>query len=188
MTLPPAIHGRKGAAIVRRQMVAKLRRQGITSQKEIAQRLGYSAGVISKDFKVLDDHWRLVQSEIDTGQHITRALAELDELQGAVWPAAIQGHLKAVQTALKILESRRRLLGLDAPEKREVSGPDSGPIEVATTVELTVEERDARIADVVRFAMERERAKPALPEPQSPAELLEQLRQQQNGWHSERDN
>ena len=189
MPFPQTIRGRKGAAIVRRQQVAKLRRQGITSQKEIARRTGYSAGVICRDFKLLDEEW-LAQAEIDTDKHITRALKELDELQGAVWPAAIQGNVKAVQTALKILESRRRLLGLDAPEKREISGPDGEPIEIDERITLTQQERDSRIIAIIEAAQARasQQAMQALPEPPTPAELLERLRrEQQNGWHDSED-
>lgn len=39
-----------------------------------------------------------------------------DQLQAAVWPAALQGEPRAVLACLKVMERRARLLGLDAPQ------------------------------------------------------------------------
>jgi hypothetical protein len=45
----------------------------------------------------------------------------LDQLQRAVWAQAIQGDYRAIAAALKIMERRARLFGLDAPIQVEVS-------------------------------------------------------------------
>ena len=46
----------------------------------------------------------------------------------------------AINSALKIMERRAKLLGLDAPVKAEVSGPDGGAIPVAVEKKMTREE------------------------------------------------
>ena len=169
----------------RRARVAELRKAGKT-KSQIAEELHCNESTIARDLRALNQAWQI--AKVDTEAERTLMHERLEALLSAVWPQAVAGHLKAVDEALRVLKQEAELLGLDAPTKREISGPDGDPIEVATTVALSVEERDARIADVVRLAVERNRQQAALPEPQSPAELLEQLRQQQNGWHSERDN
>jgi hypothetical protein len=64
-------------------------------------------------------------------------MLRLDEMLKALWPV-ISGQVttrggpaRAVEVALKVCESRRKLLGLDAPEKREL------------TVDATVEQLSA---------------------------------------------
>ena len=57
-------------------------------------------------------------------------LERLDKLLLGVWPQAVRGNQGSVDRALRIMERRAKLLGLDAPVKSEWSGPDGGPIEV----------------------------------------------------------
>jgi hypothetical protein len=68
----------------------------------------------------------------------------LDALLEAVWPQAAQGHLPAVDRAVRILERRARLLGLDAPQQSEV---------------LTIDRIDAEI-ERLRFSSVCDRAVP----------------------------
>jgi hypothetical protein len=49
-------------------------------------------------------------------------LARLDDLLAAVWNAALEGETKAVLAALKVIERRCKMLGLDAPVKQELTG------------------------------------------------------------------
>jgi hypothetical protein len=65
-------------------------------------------------------------------------LLRLDEMLKSLWPiisgqvpSTRGGPARAVEVALKVCESRRKLLGLDAPEKREL------------TVDATVEQLSA---------------------------------------------
>jgi len=61
-------------------------------------------------------------------------LQRLDHLLGALWPAAMTGDCRAVDSCLRVCERRSRLLGLDAPAKIEQAGeltvllPDTWPI------------------------------------------------------------
>jgi hypothetical protein len=48
-------------------------------------------------------------------------LQRLDEFLRALWPKIQAGNAKSIETALKVSERRSKLLGLDAPEKREVT-------------------------------------------------------------------
>lgn len=59
----------------------------------------------------------------------------LDELHHAIWDSATDGDLDAIATALAILDSRSRRLGLDAPARLEASGPAFDPAAV-TAAEL----------------------------------------------------
>lgn len=50
-------------------------------------------------------------------------LMRLDELMAAYWPFAVLGTaIKAGEMILKIMDRRARLLGLDAPQKVDISG------------------------------------------------------------------
>jgi hypothetical protein len=57
-------------------------------------------------------------------------LMRLDRLQAAAWPKALTGDLKAIETCLKIITERRKLLGLDAPAKLEVITLDAVDAEI----------------------------------------------------------
>lgn len=54
---------------------------------------------------------------VDEGSRRTLLATELDRLdalQAAVWPQAMAGETKSVEAALKVIDRRARLLGLDA--------------------------------------------------------------------------
>lgn len=62
----------------------------------------------------------------DMTQEMSNELRELevqrlDEFLRALWPKIQTGNPRAIETALKVAERRAKLLGLDAPEKREVT-------------------------------------------------------------------
>ena len=56
--------------------------------------------------------------------------SRLDQMQLALWPAVQAGDVLAVRAVVAIMDRRAKLLGLDAPEKRELSGPDGKPLRV----------------------------------------------------------
>ncbi len=60
----------------------------------------------------------------------------LDQYLLVIWEQIEQGHLGAIDRALKISARRAALWGLDAPTRQEHSGPDGGPIEVETAGEV----------------------------------------------------
>ncbi|MFD8597518.1 hypothetical protein ACFV1L_21200 [Kitasatospora sp. NPDC059646] len=82
---------------------------------------------------------RIASSQADV--EALRALedARLDRLFLVAYRRAVRdGELPAIDRALRIMERRARLRGLDRPLRTEISGPDGGPIEVtdATVDEL----------------------------------------------------
>ena len=52
---------------------------------------------------------------------LSMELDRLDDLQRAVWQDAINGDLKAVETALKIIQTRAKVLGLDNVQSATVT-------------------------------------------------------------------
>lgn len=55
-------------------------------------------------------------------------LERLDVLWGIQYLNAQAGDVQAMAACMKIMERRARLLGLDAPEKKEVTGKDGAPL------------------------------------------------------------
>ena len=49
-------------------------------------------------------------------------LGRLDKLMLAHWPRAIKGDVKATTMVLQIMDRRARLLGLDAPQRIDITG------------------------------------------------------------------
>lgn len=72
--------------------------------------------------------WHYVQDMLqDYAQEPTQAVrlaevARLDRLMLAHWAKAIKGDTKATQMVLGIMDRRARLLGLDSPQKVDISG------------------------------------------------------------------
>jgi hypothetical protein len=89
----------------------ELRKAGATYEA-IAQMMGYSSK--STAFNAVN---RLMTSTKREGSReaFEMELRRLDDLLMALWPAARQGELPAIDRTLRIMESRRKLLGLDAP-------------------------------------------------------------------------
>ncbi|MFJ4413005.1 hypothetical protein [Streptomyces sp. NPDC088925] len=55
----------------------------------------------------------------------------LDRLFFVAYRKAVrEGELPAIDRALRVMERRARLLGLDAPERREITGAEGGPVHV----------------------------------------------------------
>ncbi len=77
-------------------------------------------------------------------------LERLDQMLLGIWPAVRKGDLPSIDRALKISERRPKILGIDLPIAREVSGPDSGRISVAfldQCVEAARSERRRRASE-----------------------------------------
>lgn len=78
--------------------------------------------------------WKLVQSALketirEPAEEVRALeLETLDRLQFALWQQATNGNHGAVDRVLRVMERRAKLLGLDAPEKRELTGKDGEPL------------------------------------------------------------
>jgi hypothetical protein len=108
--------GRKGAVeqITRAELQIKALafRKGGASYRSIADHLGIAVATAHE--YVAAGLAELAQQQQAEAQELrTLEAARLDDLQAAIWQQARSGNLKAVQTALRIMERRARLLGLD---------------------------------------------------------------------------
>lgn len=122
----------KTASVAKRRADAiKLRLAGVDFET-IAERLGYaSRGAASKDVcRAFDAYRAEEEAVIETWREVEGQ--RLDRLQAAAWPAAAKGDLKAIETVLKVIAQRSKLLGLDMPIKTEVSGPDGSAVRLTT--------------------------------------------------------
>lgn len=160
------------AAELRRAEAAKLRVQGWTLQ-QIADKFGLSVGTIHKDIQIvmrrtieagvteMDEHRALELNRIDSAifevmsilegrnpeskHSVEMAALETDESTSVDDALAMRAELrlKAVDRLVKLNQERAKLLGLYAPEKKELSGPEGAPLEVEASDNLV--ERLARL-------------------------------------------
>ena len=118
----------------RRRIVASLRLRGYTvreiqaalpKQDIINEKDGkdWAIGTIASDMKANEAAWKEA-ALIDVVQHKANVLAEVREARRAAWRA------DRIGLVLKALDDERKLFGLDAPTRSELSGPDGGAIEV----------------------------------------------------------
>ena len=113
-----ASHDRKLRAL-------ELRKAGVPFQA-IADQLGYrsSSGAFNAVKAALKATLREPADELRELE-----VARLDAMLLPLWRRVQSGDEKAVDRVLRIMERRARLLGLDAPRRQELSGPDGAPIE-----------------------------------------------------------
>lgn len=67
--------------------------------------------------------------------------SQLDDLLTGVWEKALKGDSFAISDAMKILERKARLFGVDAPSRVAVEGKDGGAIRTEAEVKITRIER-----------------------------------------------
>lgn len=70
----------------------------------------------------------------------------LDRLQRAVWADAIQGDLPSIDRALKIIDQRSKLLGLNAPTQVDISGGVDIDLDSTVNRIMAVVEAEAQAA------------------------------------------
>ena len=92
------------------------------SQERIAKELGISQPTVSRDIKVLVKRWKeAALSDVDE-----RRGQELAELEGMELDCAVQfsasKDVRWLGQRLRVKERIAKMLGLDAPEKRQVTG------------------------------------------------------------------
>ena len=133
----PASKAQQATTAKRRTQAIALRLAGMDFET-IAERLGYA----SRQAATRDFHRAIAAARLEERQAVENLREvegqRLDRLQAAVWAKAVKGDLKAVETVLKVIAQRSRLLGLDAPVKTELTGPGGGPMQIGpvTAAEL----------------------------------------------------
>ena len=107
---------RNGATDARGLKALDLRLSG-ASYRQIGQQLGVSHVQAFRDV-----HHMLREVASEPAEEVRKAeLARLDKLMRAHWPAAIEGDTKATAMVLQIMDRRARYLGLDAPQKIDLT-------------------------------------------------------------------
>ena len=113
----------------RRKTVAENILSGL-NYRDIGGALDVSIGTISSDFSVIIG--RLQREQTTAAEEIiTLEIRRLDRALNAIFAKVVEGDAGAIDLMLKIMNQRAKYLGLYAPERRELSGLDGGPIEVA---------------------------------------------------------
>ena len=117
-------------------------RLGGASIREIVRQTGISHGTVQRDINA-----RIEASASqcpETSQYRELQRNQLNSLLVAWWPRARTDHV-AFDHVRWILEREAKLLGLDAPVRKEIAGPDGGPVQVARPdlSELSLEDLEA---------------------------------------------
>lgn len=101
------------------QRLLDMRASGMT-RDQIATELGWAPSTVS--YRLVDAlgqlHGEIVR-DVDSARTI--ALLRLERLIQASWPAAMEGGTEAVGNVLKILAQQSKYLGLDAPQRVDVT-------------------------------------------------------------------
>lgn len=103
----------------RKRNALELRLAG-ASYRDIAQALNVSPATAMQDCKEALADIPMQQAD----EMRTVELSRLDRLQRAVWPKAVKGDLQAVDRAIKIIDRRAKLFGLDAPQQVQITAND----------------------------------------------------------------
>lgn len=136
----PASKAQRAATAERRGKAVAMRLAGL-DYETIANRLGYaSRGAACQDItRALEANVAEQNRNADVLRQ--EELQRLNRLQAGVWQAAVSGDTKAVDTALRIIDRRCKLLGLDAPVRHEVVTLDAIDAEIRRlTAELGVDQ------------------------------------------------
>jgi hypothetical protein len=167
----PLKRGKSLELIMRRQRVAELHLQG-WSQQCIANEVGTVQSVVFNDLKQIRKEWREAAIR-DFDAMRDEELRRLERIEKEAWSAwersqkpqqsarvsdkeggkghktvkAQVGNPRFIEVVLKCIESRRAMLGLDAPTKIAPTTPDGGP--------LSLEERQGMVNAILvqKFGM-----------------------------------
>ncbi len=140
--ISPAVHHRTNRAAKRaeleqrREKVAELVLAKVP-QREIAERLDVSHGAVCDDVRALRRAWT-DRAYMAFDAHVAEEVAKLDRLEATVLPKAFDGDLNAADRAVKIMDRRARLLGLDGPVKLRVDAEPTQDIEELRARALTL--------------------------------------------------
>ena len=105
----------------------ELRKAGL-SYRRIADQLGYSHEAVRQDINGMLN--TITTETADNARELVALeLARLDDMTVALWPEARHGDRKAIDSVLRIMERRAKLLGFDA-----------NPITKSVTVSVTPEQ------------------------------------------------
>lgn len=115
-------------ATIRQAKALELRLQR-KSLQTIADTLGFAdrSGALKAIQKAIADLGAAENAE----ELRQQSLLMLDKLQAACWDEAMEGDPKAINTAVRLIEARAKLAGIEPPTRHEVTGVMGGAIAVA---------------------------------------------------------
>ena len=113
----------------RRVRVTRLYQSGMRDQYRIAEALGVSTATISRDIRALEAQWR-EEAARDIAAARGEMISRHHVLRKGLATAARAGDVQAVKATLAIDAEDAKLMGLYAPERREIAGTDGGPLQV----------------------------------------------------------
>lgn len=118
----------------RREQATKLKLAG-WSYRDIAAHLKCSLGTVASDIGAV-----LQRAQEKSEDYIEReraiSVARLEKAVQGIWPNVESGELDAVDRLVRIEARRARTIGFEAPEKRELTGKDGGPIKTQSVADL----------------------------------------------------
>lgn len=128
-----------------RSSMSKDQQEAITRERHALalemRKAGYSYDQIAEHFETTTSSARgLVKSAMEKlirepGEEVKNLeLQRLDQLWSLAFNAAVSGDTDAITKCLAIQQRRSKLEGLDAPEKREVTGAGGGPLEMISNL------------------------------------------------------
>jgi hypothetical protein len=117
---------RAARGLEHQRQALELRRAGL-GYEAIGERLGLKK---SQAHRLVTRALEEARAQVTANADELRAeeLSRLDGMLQGLWPRARKGEVSAVDRVLKIAERRAKLLGLDAPEKRELFGKGGTPL------------------------------------------------------------
>ena len=130
---PPAARtsaskGQRDTVINERHALALEMRKHGYSYEQIAEHFETSPASIRGLVKLA-----LNKSIQEPGQEvIDLELQRLDQLYRVAFNQAAKGDVGAINQCLAVMQRRTKYLGLDAPDKKEISGKDGGAIRIAS--------------------------------------------------------
>lgn len=90
------------------------------TQMQMADELGVGQATINRDVKAIRKEWHAERMQ-DLEEYIADDLARLAAAEAAMWPLVIAGKPHAVDRLLSIMDRRAKLLGMDAPQRVDIS-------------------------------------------------------------------
>lgn len=131
----------------RRRKVAAILLSGVSDQRTIADQLGVDRSTISRDIKAIEKQWQ--ESAVqDIAAAKGKDLQRTERLIQALWQDAIKGKWLATDRVISLMQHRAKLLGLEAPQKRE----DTHRIEILSIVEGIAESTGLDTAEILAEA------------------------------------
>jgi hypothetical protein len=87
----------------------------------------WDLATVFRDCHALQQQW-LEQTKEVVGEHRARQLAELAEVKREAWST------KQLKPVLDALRQESKILGLDMPERHELSGPGEEPVKIVEII------------------------------------------------------